>query len=628
MPDKLSPKVFTDAVEPFISFLQEKFKDEPLCVSDIRDKFGKQYVDLVQEGGGVHGVALAGYTYVLEKMGIGFMKMAGTSAGSINTLLLNAVYTEQEAKVINKPGTYYETRSEKILEYLANKPLSDLVDGHPIWRKLLLSMFSGKVGFGPVAKSFAAMKRRAIIAVIAFLLLVISSLGLALYREANAIFSVMKWSAILSSIILLICIALLVGRIVFFRLLYKNAERFGINPGENFEDWIRKDILEENGISSVSQLKEKLDLEERELKYGYEACRPALNAPVASAFVKDIPGYESILTRIKNPNVTIDDLFGDLKAFLSVQAADFKKSNYGIPLIMDAFEKRLKAEDKGVTKELVIVSSDITHEIKVEFPGMHKMYWGDDFSISPAKYVRASMSVPFFFKPYQIDFNPGQMLTIRKEWFQYVKVQKQLESCALLVDGGMLSNFPINVFYNPDIPVPRKPTFGIKLEYDDDTAPQSIKSLMGFAGKLVSTMRFFYDRDFILKHDMYQKTVRSIDTGSIHWLNFNLTDEEKIELFFRGALAATLFLGKHKMTEAEVQDRIKEGEKVSFNGTTFSIFHDGPIVFRTEDCLVENSMFEWQQYKQDRMYARVNIAEQKMNLKVGASLEDAAAPEK
>jgi len=220
------------------------------------------------------------------------------------------------------------------------------------------------------------------------------------------------------------------------------------------------------------------------------------------------------------------------------------------------------------------------------------------------------------------------MLTIRKEWFQYVKVQKQLESCALLVDGGMLSNFPINVFYNPDIPVPRKPTFGIKLEYDDDTAPQSIKSLMGFAGKLVSTMRFFYDRDFILKHDMYQKTVRSIDTGSIHWLNFNLTDEEKIELFFRGALAATLFLGKHKMTEAEVQDRIKEGEKVSFNGTTFSIFHDGPIVFRTEDCLVENSMFEWQQYKQDRMYARVNIAEQKMNLKVGASLEDAAAPEK
>jgi len=158
--EKLSPKVFTDAVEPYITFLKEKFKDKPLYVSDIRDVYGKQYVDLVQEGGGVHGVGLAGYTYVLEKMGIGFMKMAGTSAGSINTLLLNAVYTDDEAKALNKPGTYYETRSEKILEYLANKPLTDLVDGHPMWRKLLLSMFSGKVGLGPVAKSLAAMKRR------------------------------------------------------------------------------------------------------------------------------------------------------------------------------------------------------------------------------------------------------------------------------------------------------------------------------------------------------------------------------------------------------------------------------------------------------------------------------------
>ena len=153
--EKLSPKVFTDAVDPLVKFLTEKFKDKPLCVSDIRDAQGKQYVDLVQEGGGVHGVALAGYTYVLEKMGIGFMKMAGTSAGSINTLLLNAVYTDQEAKALNKEGQYYETRSEKILEYLANKPLSDLVDGHPLWRKLLLSMFSGKVGFAPIAKKYS-----------------------------------------------------------------------------------------------------------------------------------------------------------------------------------------------------------------------------------------------------------------------------------------------------------------------------------------------------------------------------------------------------------------------------------------------------------------------------------------
>jgi len=623
MPDNLSPKVFTDAVEPFILFLQQKFKENPLCVSDIRDKFGKQYVDLVQEGGGVHGVALAGYTYVLEKMGIGFMKMAGTSAGSINTLLLNAVHTEQEAKALNKEGQYYETRSEKILEYLANKPLSDLVDGHPLWRKLLLNMFSGKVGFAPVAKNVRAMKRRLMIAAVAFLVLVITALGLAFYHEANTIFQVMKWGVILSSVVLLVCIGLLVSRLVFFRLLYKHAERFGINPGKNFEDWIRKDILEKNEIFSVMQLKDKLDNEKQTFNYHYETCKPALDNGVAIPFIQEVEGFDHILHQVANKNVAIDDLFEQLKFFFSNQGEGFKKSDYGIPLIMDAFEKRLKAEDQGVTKELIIVSSDITHEIKVEFPGMHRMYWGDDFSISPAKYVRASMSVPFFFKPYQIDFNPAQLLTIRKEWYQFVKVQKQLEPCALLVDGGMLSNFPINVFYNPNIPVPRKPTFGIKLEYEDETAPQDIKSLTGFAGKLINTMRFFYDRDFILKHDMYQTTVRSIDTGNIHWLNFNLNNEEKIELFFRGALAATLFLAKHAMSEAEVQDIIREGERVSFNGAIFSIFHDGPVVFRTEDLLIENSVFEWQQYKKDRMMERVELAQLRDNLKVGASLKDA-----
>jgi len=63
----LSPQVFTDAVQHYIDFLNENFKDKPLCVSDIRDKFGKQYVDLVQKGGGVHGVALADILMFLKK---------------------------------------------------------------------------------------------------------------------------------------------------------------------------------------------------------------------------------------------------------------------------------------------------------------------------------------------------------------------------------------------------------------------------------------------------------------------------------------------------------------------------------------------------------------------------------
>ena len=61
--------------------------------SDIIDLNNNQYVDLVQEGGGVLGIALVGYVYVLEKMGIRFLSLAGTSAGSINTMLMAAAGT-------------------------------------------------------------------------------------------------------------------------------------------------------------------------------------------------------------------------------------------------------------------------------------------------------------------------------------------------------------------------------------------------------------------------------------------------------------------------------------------------------------------------------------------------------
>ena len=54
--------------------------------SDIIDSDGHQYVDLVMEGGGVLGIALVGYTYVLEQMGIRFLGIGGTSAGAINVM--------------------------------------------------------------------------------------------------------------------------------------------------------------------------------------------------------------------------------------------------------------------------------------------------------------------------------------------------------------------------------------------------------------------------------------------------------------------------------------------------------------------------------------------------------------
>jgi predicted acylesterase/phospholipase RssA len=626
----LTPQVFTDSVKPLTDFLEKKFPNG-LCVSDIRDKLGKQYVDLVQEGGGVHGIALAGYTYVLEKMNIGFMKMAGTSAGSINTLLLNAVNTKQEAERLKQAGklktdvVYYDTRSEKVLDYLAKKDLSELVDGHPLWRKLILNIFTPSSRSGSIKGQASSVKTAGKIGAGLFIIFLACALCLAFYTTQNGLWLFFRWAAIISAAGLIICLAYIISRLVLVRLLYKHAEKFGINPGKNFEDWLTR-ILMENGIESVDDLNEKFKNEKQILDPRFNPCPDRKPFAEKISQSTNLPvNTDSILEQVKNNNIKVEVLFDDLHQLLMPDLkAQKQQYEQQLEVVVHAFEQRLANEanqDPTVTREIIIVSSDITHELKVEFPGMHKMYWGNDYGISPAKYVRASMSVPLFFKPFQVNFNPGQMLTIREEWLKLLKTQKNLEECALFVDGGLLSNFPINVFYDPNRPVPRKPTFGIKLEYEDESLPTNIKDILGFTGSIINTMRYFYDRDFALKHDIFEKTVRSIDTGKVHWLNFNLRDQDKIELFFRGALTATLFLAKHIMTDHEVQELIKSGSKVTYAENTFSIYTDGEINFRTEDCLIGNVTFEWQTYKKERLLDRISKEEKKNDRKAEAALQ-------
>src|SRR5450432_2660756 len=94
-------------------------------VSDVLDGDGNQYVNLVQKGGGVLGVALVGYTYILEKMGIRFLRLAGTSAGAINTALMTVMGKKEDAKSIS------------ILKTICDLNFFNLVDGHPAARWII-----------------------------------------------------------------------------------------------------------------------------------------------------------------------------------------------------------------------------------------------------------------------------------------------------------------------------------------------------------------------------------------------------------------------------------------------------------------------------------------------------------
>ena len=393
--EKVGLTEFTQAAAPLLSTLQQKFP-EGLCVSDIRDELGRQYVDLVQEGGGVHGIALAGYTYVLEKMNIGFMKMAGTSAGSINTLLLNAVRTEEEARLLRENGiesastTYYETRSEKVLEYLCAKDLRDMVDGHPSWRRLMLNLFTPGKG-SVIGQTLKTYKNALLAGGLFFVVLLAAAVGLAFYSFPNGLRDLFKWTTVIAALGLVCVLAFFISKIIAARLLYLNAERFGVNPGTDFENWINR-ILAENNTPTVDHLNQKLEQEKGVLRPRYATCKTRPENQTAPILPEtETVHLEQVLGKVKNPAVNVELLYDDLHSLLypdATQVAALKA--YQADQVVKAFEQRL-AQDEVVTKEIVIVSSDITHEMKVEFPGMHKMYWGNDYSISPAKYVRASM---------------------------------------------------------------------------------------------------------------------------------------------------------------------------------------------------------------------------------------------
>ena len=366
--------------------------------SEIIDQAGHQYVDLVQEGGGVLGMALLGYTYVLEQMGIRFLKLAGTSAGAINTVLLGAAGRPQEAKSI------------KIIDYIANTNLYDFVDGDSDAREFID----------------------------------------ALNREAG--FLTMAYRGI--------------------QILDNLKDHLGLNPGDRFFDWL-KSILYDFGVETTADLDRQL---------------------------WDLPN--EILQLIGKP-----------------KASSMDNPNW----------------------QLAIIAADITTETKAVFPQMGHLYFQDPATVNPAYYVRASMSVPLFFSPLTLDNIPDEAKN-KLAWQSLTNYIGPHPNKVMFVDGGIMSNFPIDVFHVHD-KVPQRPTFGVKLGLDRHKInPVESVNYKNLIGSCFNAARNIRDTDFINSNPDYQKLVCHIETGNHNWLNFELSNKDKLDLFRRGAKSAANFL--------------------------------------------------------------------------------------
>lgn len=230
--------------------------------------------------------------------------------------------------------------------------------------------------------------------------------------------------------------------------------------------------------------------------------------------------------------------YADLKALREKGVSDDNKL-FRINRINLGDKEEYKRVDHW--SEMAIIAADITTESKIIFPKMMDLFYSNPNVQNPADFVRASMSIPLFFSPFKIKNIPGGVDAWNK-WNEATCLRTSVPSEVMFMDGGIISNFPIDIFHE-NLNVPASPTFGIKLGYDKNEINKNEK-FPNLLSSMFDTARYGYDSEFLRKNPDFKNLIGYIDTGTHNWLNFNLTEDAKIDLFIRGAQNASDFLNR------------------------------------------------------------------------------------
>jgi len=157
---------------------------------------------------------------------------------------------------------------------------------------------------------------------------------------------------------------------------------------------------------------------------------------------------------------------------------------------------------------LKVIAANISGRSMLVLPQDIADLGGNPDDLSVAKAVRMSMSIPGFFEP-----------VVRNKSF--------------IVDGGLLSNFPVWLFDSND--EPSWPTFGFKLIEKGG----SISGVFSYAKEIFFTMMEAHDE----RHQEESQRVRTIgiDSCGVSTTDFNLDKEDRRKLFHSGRKAAREF---------------------------------------------------------------------------------------
>lgn len=178
---------------------------------------------------------------------------------------------------------------------------------------------------------------------------------------------------------------------------------------------------------------------------------------------------------------------------------------------------------------LVVIVSDVSRGLMLRLPWDYRELLGvDPDTQSVADAVRASASIPFFFEPLRMPVD--ERITGHRE--------------IVCTDGGMLSNYPIDIFDRHDGAPSRWPTIGVKLSARStvsNTAWRGNTDDFQLAKSLLATMQGAHDRVYIADPSFSSRTI-FVDTTGFSATDFGLSAEDKATLFASGHDSAGRFL--------------------------------------------------------------------------------------
>ena len=178
------------------------------------------------------------------------------------------------------------------------------------------------------------------------------------------------------------------------------------------------------------------------------------------------------------------------------------------------------ADDPRYRFRLRVIASDLTLGRLLVLPQDVSRYGYRPDDLSVAQAVRMSASIPFFYEPVVL---PDRLRGDR----------------SVIVDGGLLSNFPVWLFDSEGEGPPPWPTIGFKLVGPVEGQPRPIRGPVGLLAALFATMMEAHDTRYIEDED-FVRTV-AIPTLVVGTVDFDLPRARAQRLFEAGHAAAAEF---------------------------------------------------------------------------------------